>query len=186
MGNRNFTAGRRKCYRCKVVYNRERAAETRLCPDCLGRCHRCNVMLTVENTPPNQRKGSFRCKDCRNEIASVSGLKDGGFRRRDTALVRKYGITAVEYGAILKAQNGVCYICQKPPKEGGNRLAVDHLHSKGENKRNPIEKRIMVRGLLCWPCNKGLAVYKDDITRFKRAVSYLEQWPAQSILKEKK
>ncbi len=78
----------------------------------------------------------------------------------------------------------MCYICQKPPKEGGNRLAVDHLHSRGESKRNPREKRARVRGLLCWHCNKGLGVYKDNIIRLRRAADFLEQWPAQKILKK--
>ncbi len=104
-------------------------------------------------------------------------------KARDTQLVKGYGITSPEYDAILKAQGGVCWICEQPPKKGGNRLAVDHLHSKGENKRNPREKRDRVRGLLCWACNGAIGKFRDDITRLRRAADYLECWPAQQILK---
>ena len=63
-------------------------------------------------------------------------------------------------------------------------MAVDHLHSKGENKRDPREKRGRVRGLLCWHCNAALGKFGDSITKLRRAAKYLEAWPAQQILKK--
>jgi hypothetical protein len=35
-------------------------------------------------------------------------------------------------------------------------------------------KKNSVRGLLCWPCNRGLITYGDNPARLRRAVSYLE------------
>src|ERR1051326_2981575 len=40
-------------------------------------------------------------------------------------------------------QNGKCGICNKDEKEFKNRLSVDHNHKTG-----------LVRGLLCYRCNK--------------------------------
>lgn len=61
----------------------------------------------------------------------------------DYNLKRMYGIDKQEYNRLLKAQGGVCAICQKPPAK--RKLAVDHSHSTSE-----------VRGLLCHICNTAL------------------------------
>src|SRR5271157_3452139 len=44
----------------------------------------------------------------------------------DDRLQKTYGITLVEYEKLLKAGNGVCWICGNPP--GTRRLHVDHDH----------------------------------------------------------
>jgi hypothetical protein len=61
---------------------------------------------------------------------------------RDKYLKKKYGITEKDYNSMLKAQKGVCAICKREPKEGKN-FSVDHDH-----------KTKVVRGLLCFFCNK--------------------------------
>jgi hypothetical protein len=123
------------------------------------------------------------CKSCQTEKVNECHTKTG-YNRRDYHLVSTFGITETEYLAVLEAQGGACWICGEEPKEGKRRLAVDHLHSKGEKKRNPREKRGRVRGLLCWQCNRALGGFKDNITKLRRAADYLECWPAQSILKK--
>jgi hypothetical protein len=103
---------------------------------------------------------------------------------RDLYLRRTYGITEAEYEEILKKQNGVCWICGKPPKK--RRLHVDHLHVKRDKKADPKLKRTKVRGLLCWGCNTAIAKFKDDPAKLKKAAAYCETWPAQAILKKEK
>ena len=152
-----------------------------MCERCRSHCSRCDAEFTDDNTPTLKR--SAMCKSCVEERVYLYNI-DNKSKARDIALVRTYGITAVEYEAMLKAQGGVCWICEQPPKENKRRLAVDHLHSKGENKRNPREKRGRCRGLLCWPCNRAIGTFKDDVTKLRRAADYLEAWPAQQILKE--
>lgn len=64
-------------------------------------------------------------------------------KRRDQYLQRKYGITLEEYAKLLEVNDGGCWVCGST---GGTRpLHVDHNHKTG-----------VVRGLLCWPCNKIL------------------------------
>ena len=90
--------------------------------------------------------------------------------QRSRALIIKYGITAREYDAILEAQGGVCYICQEPP--GKMRLAVEHRHGDG-----------LLRGLVCWQCNKSIAYLRDNIRRAQRVVEYLTEPPAVFALR---
>jgi hypothetical protein len=102
---------------------------------------------------------------------------------RDSYLRRRYGISEAEYEAILELQQGACFICEKVPKPGQRRLHVDHLHVKRDKKQPPEETRKRVRGLLCWGCNGAIAKFKDSITLLNAASAYLEELPAQQILK---
>jgi len=80
-------------------------------------------------------------------------------RNRTHYHVRQYGISAAEYDALLKKQNGACAICRRRSKE---RLCVDHCHLTG-----------MIRGLLCRRCNLALGILKDDQGSLIAAVAYL-------------
>lgn len=89
---------------------------------------------------------------------------------RDARLKRLYGLQPGEYEAILAYQNGTCFICEKPPKEGKN-LHVDHNHKTG-----------LTRGLLCWQDNAALGKFRDESYRVNNAARYLERPPATIAL----
>jgi hypothetical protein len=55
-----------------------------------------------------------------------------------------------KYEEILKSQKGMCFLCERRPTVK-RRLDMDHDH------REPM----MLRGLLCYPCNKAV---KDWMT----------------------
>jgi hypothetical protein len=61
----------------------------------------------------------------------------------------KYGITVVQYEAMVIEQDGLCAACRKAPL---GRLHVDHNHLTG-----------MVRGLLCGPCNRALGYIEHPL-----------------------
>lgn len=172
-------AGKRKCSRCKEVFNKPKGMIT-LCTRCTSRCVRCDVVLT-ENNKSSKRIGK-RCKRCSAEVSNKH-RKNNSFKVRDQALIRTYGITATEYENMFIDQGGVCWICKTPPKN--NRLSVDHKHEKGERKKDPRLKRPRVRGLLCWKCNPALGKFRDNPEYLRRAADYLEQMPAQRILTRK-
>jgi hypothetical protein len=88
---------------------------------------------------------------------------------RERALKKKYGITVADYDRMLEAQNGVCWICKRPPKT--RRLAVDHDHKK--------KGRESVRALLCHRCNRGLRWFSDSPERLTTAAEYLRQYEAK-------
>ena len=182
MKKKTWRAGKRKCNRCKELWYSCKGEQKTLCHRCREHCSRCDVLLEDNQWPSQVNKSFGVCAACSIEMHKI---RRHGTTVRDNHLVRKFGITLVEYDAILKAQDGGCWICRKVPSEGQYRLAVDHLHSKGEKKRNPREIRGRVRGLLCWQCNSALGNFRDDITKLRKAAEYLEVWPAQSVLKEK-
>lgn len=94
-------------------------------------------------------------------------------RARDLRLRREFGITLEQYNEVLKYQGGKCAICKRSVREFKNQLAVDHCHTTG-----------LLRGLLCWGCNKALGVFRDDLKRLKEAVSYLTLPPITAVLGE--
>jgi hypothetical protein len=94
-----------------------------------------------------------------NEKAKIYRLKHkarDAARLRNYRLRRKFGITQVEYDALLLVQHGVCALCDQPCVTGVS-LAVDHCH-----------KTLKVRGLLCLKCNVGVGMYeKFDSARVR-------------------
>ena len=176
-------AGNRKCRRCKIVWKKPKGAVV-LCPRCRSHCSRCDVELVEDNhTLFNKRKTQFMCKECVGWYSKQSYNKEGRAKQvRDNRLGRTYGITIVEYEAILKEQKDACWICGE--KQKNRALAVDHRHVKNDKGQNPRDTRARVRGLLCWMCNRALAAYKDDPEVLERAAAYLREMPAQAILKE--
>jgi hypothetical protein len=107
-------------------------------------------------------------------------------RRRLAAAEKRrqsiYGLSPTEHAALLAIQGGACAICQKA--RGVRRaLAVDHDHNQARLDGHAEEQgcKKCVRGLLCKRCNRTLGDYRDDPEVFRRAASYLENWPFRSI-----
>lgn len=91
-----------------------------------------------------------------------------------------YSITYEQYWEIYRAQGGRCYICRRAT--GARRkLSVDHDHSCCSGSTSCGD---CVRGLLCRSCNKNvLGHLRDDPEAFQRAIDYLTNPPAQTVLR---
>lgn len=76
-------------------------------------------------------------------------------------LTRKERI--VIYDKLVKKYGETCMICGAERKS--NRLSIDHCH----------KSKVLVRGLLCIWCNKGLAWFKDDPQKLRSAARYLRR-----------
>ncbi|WAU80726.1 endonuclease VII domain-containing protein [Streptomyces sp. Qhu-G9] len=87
-----------------------------------------------------------RCRACRS------------VRDRADRLKRNYGLTEAERDEMIASQKGLCVICLKAPA-----VQVDHCHKTGR-----------VRGVLCFNCNSGLGLLRDDPDVMYRAADYLE------------
>lgn len=112
-------------------------------------CTKCRVVQPLENFHKDKRTRDGRQSSCKTCYAGA--LRSG-------ALVRKYGITAEDYEAMVAAQRGRCPVCKEQP----DRLVVDHCHRTGK-----------VRALLCDRCNRLLGVADDDPQLLKAAVGFL-------------
>ncbi len=97
---------------------------------------------------------------------------------REVYLKKHYGITEAEYGRLLKAGKGVCWICKAKPKVS---LNVDHDH----HLEKKVGVRNSVRGLLCFMCNKKLIGRRrrEHAEMYQAAYVYLTSDKAQTLLK---
>lgn len=99
---------------------------------------------------------------------SASGKKKAADRK--SHLKRKYGISVEQYDALLAAQDGICALCECPPRSDIS-LHVDHDHETGSK-----------RGLLCFRCNNALGDLGDDPDRMVAAAVYLGPRPKEPAL----
>lgn len=125
-------------------------------------CPRCEESKPLDEFPKKglQRNGEQRyayCKPCHSSY------------QRENKLRNIFSLTVDDYEAMAEHQGGVCAICLRPP--ASKRLHVDHDHSTG-----------LIRGLVCWNCNKTLGFWRDDQERFIRASAYLSDPPAVRAL----
>ena len=68
---------------------------------------------------------------------------------------------------MFENQNGLCAICQQPPKGNtavNGRMCVDHDHKTGK-----------VRKLLCFNCNTAIGKMSDSPALLREAADYLER-----------
>jgi hypothetical protein len=132
-------------------------------PDCanLFRPARAQQYCTIEC-----RVADRRCSTCAVLLPpDTPGTKNRYCRLCDR--VKKYGITAVEYNALLAEQAHRCWICGTEHFDGvregmDSPLVVDHCHDTGR-----------VRGLLCPKCNMAIGLLGDDPSTAQAAADYL-------------
>lgn len=91
-------------------------------------------------------------------------------RAHERRVQQIYGLSNGDYDKLYAAQGGRCAICQRATGKT-KRLAVDHSHGSGE-----------IRGLVCGPCNEMIGRMRDDPDVFVRAIKYLLDPPARSVL----
>jgi hypothetical protein len=106
-------------------------------------CARCGVAVTITRRVRNPEAPQYCSYDC-----SVRNRNTHDYHR-NTVLKYLYNITIEDYDAMFAAQNGLCAICNEPPK--GRRFSVDHNHKTGR-----------VRGLLCNPCNIAVGHFEAN------------------------
>lgn len=136
-------------------FSRLKAQDLKLCKKCGIKKPRADFRLR-----PYSKSVSSPCRDCVNK-QRLAWRHSTSSRRKSSALVSRYRISAADYSAMLEAQRGVCAISQHPPEQ--KRLFVDHDHETG-----------VVRGLLCYKCNTGLGCFEDNPAMLRAAAEYLE------------
>lgn len=82
--------------------------------------------------------------------------------------LKKYNLSREDYDEILESQGGGCGICGSKERD----LHVDHDHTCCSDQLKSCGK--CVRGLLCSPCNTGLAKFQDDESVILRAAEYIK------------
>jgi hypothetical protein len=100
------------------------------------------------------------------------------------ATLKKYGLTAEDFWRLWAEQNNVCFVCEKEPSTG--RVCVDHDHVTDWKKMPPEQRKLYVRGILCWWCNKTYVGRAITPRKAQRVVEYLLLYQARRpVLKPK-
>jgi hypothetical protein len=131
----------------------------------LRRCPDCGVVKPVEDFPRSGDRRATYCKPCHNARGQQSRVRLHGSTRH-YHLRRRYGLGVDEVEAMVEAQGGRCAVCRERPAEH-----VDHDHLTGT-----------VRGVLCFSCNGGLGLFRDQADVMRKAIDYLERTTWQRTL----
>jgi hypothetical protein len=135
-------------------------------------------LLTLDKRHPEQ--GKQLCSKCERVLPIEQFFERGqgtvGKTRahcRKCNILRRMGITAKEYYAILESQNSHCAICPATESNNGRELVVDHNH----NCCGPTKAcSKCIRALLCDPCNTAIGMLKDNSVLARKAADYLERF----------
>ena len=132
-------------------------------------CTRCKTEKTIEafalRREGRERDHRHWCRECNGVYLKAYWAKRGDRSAYNRQMV--YGLSEVDYQAMVAAQGGVCAICLSSPEEVSarwKRLVVDHDHRTGA-----------VRGLLCAHCNKAIGLLKENPSAFLNAIRYLSR-----------
>jgi endogenous inhibitor of DNA gyrase (YacG/DUF329 family) len=142
----------------------------------------CEICGTEVVPSPKQRGGGNK-KYCSPKCRRKSrAMAESSWRKEDTKnnpdkwrkmgrvqkLKSTYGMTLEDYDALVKKQEGLCPICQKPlptiEEENGKHPPVDHNHVTGK----PC-------GVLHNKCNRALGFLQDSSELCRKAAEYLER-----------
>jgi hypothetical protein len=93
------------------------------------------------------------------------------------ATLQKYGLSEAEWQVMADAQGHRCFVCEKTPTTG--RLVIDHEHVKGWKKMPPEQRKLYVRGLLCWVCNHYYVGRGITVAKAENVVRYLSLYAAR-------
>lgn len=148
----------KKCNKCLIIKETTEFFKDKACAGGLySICKYCKKEATYKWRSTNKDKYNAGAKNWRDNN------KDKEYGHE---IKRRYGITLVEYDAMLLAQGNKCLLCtyvhDTTNKRG--RLYVDHCHTTGK-----------VRGLLCGGCNSALGYFEDDIETLQKAIDYLNK-----------
>lgn len=118
-------------------------------------CIHCGVCKPLASFPQHKASSEGRratCLEC----------------HRSYLLLKKYGITAVEWQAMFSAQGERCAVCRTSVKSARG-WATDHDHKTGA-----------VRGILCNGCNVGIGAIGDTAESVAAALAYLQP-PVEAV-----
>jgi hypothetical protein len=102
-----------------------------------------------------------------------------GIKPPTPTTLRRYGLTAEEWLAILAAQDWRCGVRTCLKTGGGVRWNTDHDHVPGWAKKPPEERKRYVRGVLCPWCNHRRVNSRMRAVEAQAIADYLAAYEAR-------
>jgi hypothetical protein len=114
-----------------------------------------------------QNKRSRQKNKEQRKSAAAKHREDNPLYFKFNHLKRKYGVSSIEFMAMMRVQGDRCAICGEAMvvvgAKGKKRAYIDHDHATGQ-----------VRALLCQLCNSAIGFFSEDPARMRRAAEYVE------------
>lgn len=118
--------------------------------------HRPDCRICNSKSQKQKEDRNFKLKVYRQQNPAV---------HQNAHLKKNFGITLTQYDLMLTQQEQRCAICKKHKFEFTRNLAVDHSHTTGQ-----------IRRLLCYGCNTGIGMLKENIEIMTQALNYIKEW----------
>lgn len=122
-------------------------------------CACCQICLTKNRNMKLRWRKLGLCIFCGKGSGGLTACVKCSHKKRTLYLSSKDRVKALQ---DLRDENIRCRICGSKEHNGQN-WAIDHNH-----------KTNRYRGLLCFKCNTGLGMFRDEIKILKKAILYLE------------
>lgn len=87
--------------------------------------------------------------------------------------LKKYGLTRLEYLEIVQRQGFVCPVCKNKLEKQVN---IDHLHVPNWKKFPAHIRKLYVRGVTDWWCNKSYLGKGITVDRAYNMTIYLQEF----------
>jgi len=100
---------------------------------------------------------------------------EGSRRRR---LWRMFKLTEADFEQMISDQDGRCAICGTTNAGPKKQWAIDHDHDCCPEPARSCGK--CIRGLLCFHCNSGLGMFRDNPQSLANAIDYLSRTSSHS------
>lgn len=85
--------------------------------------------------------------------------------------LKKYGLALNDWKELLCQQNYKCAICKRIPSSGIYR--IDHYHAQNFKRMTAEKKRLYIRGILCFHCNRYIVPRGITAEKAQAAADYL-------------
>ena len=96
------------------------------------------------------------------------------------ATLRKYGLTVGEWMTLYNKHGGRCHICKREQSPEAKRaFHTDHEHISGWSKMPPEQRKLFVRGIICYTCNRFRMTRGTTLETARGMVAYLEEYGMQ-------